>query len=377
MVRGMERIRKLLLGVTAIVTMAPVYASPETPAYKVNGKIFTVSEAAKKDQSTFFELEKKKYDRIGEIARDEYLEQFWTELSQKKKTSVEKAKEVYLKEHVKVSDSEVKKFLEQFKDHPQLSKMTPEERKKEIRDYLNARETQKAVEEILEKGEKDGKFQVLISKPQEPVFEFKIRENEPVRYGPTVADNKPVDCKGDACPITIIEYSEYQCPYCSRMLADTTKVLEQYKGKIRWLVRDFPLESIHPRAVPAAVAAKCAHFQGKYWDMYASIFDDQKNLSDDDLTKRAEKLKLDMKKFNECFKMPKNPKADSDWKKANEMVRENIDSGMKYGVNGTPAFFINGRKLSGALPFSEFKRVIDEELAKKPAKTEEVKERKK
>ncbi len=367
MVRGLDRFRKLLFGVTTVFALAP-YASASsdnTPAYKVNGKTFTVSDAVKKDQSTFYEIEKKKYDRFGDMAREEYLDQFWAELAKKNKVSVEKAKEDYIKGRVKVKDKDVNELMEKLKDHPQLSKLSPDERKKQIREYLNGRESQKVMEDIIGEAMKSGKLAILYPQPTEPVFEMKIADNEPVRYGPKATDVNPIKCQDGDCPITVIEYSEFMCPFCERMLADTSKVLEEYKGKIRWYVRDFPLEQIHARARPAAIAAKCALFQGKYWEMYYSIFENQKDLSDEQLTKRAEKLKLDMKKFNECYKTPKNLSAASDWKKADDMIQQNFESGRKYGVEGTPAFFINGRKLSGALPFSEFKRVIDEELAKK------------
>lgn len=364
--RRMVRCQRWVLGISAVLTMAfqSVHAQGTSePAYKVNGKVTTMSEATKRDQAAFYDIEKKRYDHISEMAREDYLKQFWDELAKKKKISPEKAREDYLKDHVKVKDKEIKEVLEKFKDHPQLSKLSPDEQKKQVRDYLAARESQKVLEDLIDKAMKAGKIEILVTKPQEPIYDLAVRENEIARYGSKASDIKPLGCKGADCPITVVECSEFQCPFCSKMLPDTAKVLETYKGKIRWYVRDFPLD-FHDRARPAAIAAKCASFQGKYWDMYYSIFANQKNLSDDDLIKRAEDLKLDMNKFNECYKTPKNTEVASDWKKAESMIQENFESCRKNGVEGTPAFFINGRRLSGALPFEEFKRVIDEELAK-------------
>jgi protein-disulfide isomerase len=361
----MGGIRKIVFGISSLILLGPsLSASSDSPAYSVNGKTFTVLEATKKDQGAFFEIEKKKYDRFSEMAREEYLDQHWAELSKKKNKSVDKTREAYFKDNIKISDKEVSEILEKFKE--QLSKLSSDEQKKQVREYLTSREMQKIEQGFIEEGLKSGKLQILYPKPQEPVYDLKIGKEEPVRYGPKATDVKPIACKGDDCPITVIEYSEYQCPFCDRMLPDTTKVLEEYKGKIRWYVRDFPLD-FHPRALPAAFAAKCAHFQGKYWEMYYSIFEKQKDLSDEALIKHAEKLSLNMKTFNECYKTPKNPKKESAWKKADDMIRENMESGRKYGVQGTPAFFINGKKLSGALPFAEFKRVIDEDLANQAA----------
>ena len=365
MIRQLIRVKGLVFMVSAFVIGAPslIAGQQDVPAYTVNGKAFTVGDAEKKDQSSFFELEKRKFDRIEEMAREEFLNQFWGEMSKSKKLSLEKTKENYLKERTKVSDKEINDLLEKLKDHPQLSKLPKEEQKKQVREYLSTRESQRVLDDIVMEGIKTGKLLVVYPKPHEPVFQLNIAENEPVRYGPKATDTKPMGCKGDACPITIIEYSEYQCPYCAKMLEDTTKVLEAYKGKIRWYVRDFPLEQIHNRAHPAAVAAKCAHFQGKFWEMYYSLFENQRELGDADISKRAEKLKLDMKKFNACSAVADKAKGDQQSKKAEDMIRANFESGRKYGVEGTPAFFINGRKLSGALPFADFKRVIDEELA--------------
>ena len=100
---------------------------------------------------------------------------------------------------------------------------------------------------------------------------------------------------------------------------------------------------------------KCAGEQGKFWDMYVQLFNNQRNLSDNDFLKYASQIKLNEGKFKKCVA---NPGAIED------SIAQNIQSGAKLGVTGTPAFFINGRRLSGALPFEEFKRIINEEMAK-------------
>lgn len=369
MIKKTSQIQHYLLG-AALAFFAP-YAlgdsANDAPAYKIDGKTVSISDLMKKDETAFYEIEKKKYDLIFDKIREEYLDKFWSSLSKSKGDKAqEEYKQAYIKSKIKISDSEIKEMMKKFKDHPQLAKLSEDERKKQIREYLVSRETQKVFDKIIEDAIKSKKLVILYPKPKEPVYNISVSDQEPVRYGPKTTDTKPIGCKGDQCPITVVEYSEYQCPFCDRMLPDTTKVLEAYKGKIRWIVRDFPLE-FHPRAIPAAVAAKCAHFQGKFWDMYYSIFQNQKELSDADLIKRAESLKLDMKKFNECYNTPKDTKAPSDWKKANDMIQDNISSGAKIGVRGTPAFFVEGKMLSGALPFEEFKKVIDEELANKKA----------
>jgi protein-disulfide isomerase len=135
--------------------------------------------------------------------------------------------------------------------------------------------------------------------------------------------------------------------------------MTEYSGKVRWIVRDFPL-SFHDRARPAAIAAKCAQNQGKYWEMYAALFDNQRDLSDKAFEDSAKKIKLDMDKWKQCVSSPAAVTA---------LIDENFESGQKFGVTGTPAFFINGRRLSGALPYEKFKEIFDDELAKRGRKS--------
>lgn len=325
------------------------------PAYKIFGKSTSIIEVAKENQGDFFEIERKRYEVIERIAQEKYFEEFWKKMGKDKKTTPEQAKEDFLAKAVKVSESEVKETLARFKDHPQLSKLPAEEQKKQIRDYLKDKAAGEALQDVLIKARKSGDLVVLVSEPVEPVYPVTVNDQDYVKYGPKEDDIKPVGCKADDCPITIVEYSEFECPYCSRVMPDVKKVLTEYKGKIRWVVRDFPL-SFHARAKPAAIAAKCAGEQGKYWSMYHKLFDNQTKLSDEDLTSYAKAIGLNLEKFANCQKNPKALLAK---------IEENIQSGAKYGVNGTPAFFINGKKLSGARSYEDFKQIIDSDLSKK------------
>ena len=159
-------------------------------------------------------------------------------------------------------------------------------------------------------------------------------------------------CAGEACPITVVEFSEFQCPFCERVLPAVRQLLNDYKGKVRWIVRDFPL-GFHKRARPAAVAARCAKQQGKYWEMYEELFKNQRSLEDEDLKKYAKNVGLNLDKFLKCFGNPEDQL---------KVIEKNFRSGEELGVTGTPAFFINGRRIAGALPYDEFKRIFEEEL---------------
>jgi protein-disulfide isomerase len=157
-----------------------------------------------------------------------------------------------------------------------------------------------------------------------------------------------------SAPILMIEFSDFQCPFCLRAHATVDQVLKTYGDKIRFVYRHYPLPN-HPNAKPAAEASACAAEQGKFWPYHDRLFEQQSKLSDSDLKQHAAELGLDTAKFNACV----------DSHKFKSLVEADARDGEEAGVNGTPAFFINGRMLSGAQPFESFKRIIDEELAAK------------
>ena len=170
------------------------------------------------------------------------------------------------------------------------------------------------------------------------------------------ADDDPV--LGDKnAELTIVEFSDYQCPFCARFREQTLDQLKKEyidTGKVRFVYRDFPLSSIHPYAQKAAEASECADEQGKFWEYHDKLFENQQALDVASLKNYAAGLKLDAGKFAECL--------DSG-RYADETAKDLAD-GSRAGVTGTPAFIIGSRQLSGAQPFSNFKAAIDAELAR-------------
>ncbi len=172
---------------------------------------------------------------------------------------------------------------------------------------------------------------------------------QPPRYQIETAGHP---ARGDVnAPIQIVEFSDFQCPYCLRAAPVVRQVLSTYGDKVRLVYRHYPLPS-HPNARPAAEASACAAEQGKFWEYHDKLFADPTKLSAADLRRDAVELGLDAGKFDACVDSHKF-KADVD---------ADMKAGEDAGVNGTPAFFINGRLLAGAQPFDAFKRVIDDEL---------------
>jgi protein-disulfide isomerase len=165
------------------------------------------------------------------------------------------------------------------------------------------------------------------------------------------AEDAPI--KGPAnAPITIVEFSDFQCSYCKRAVGVLDQVLERYPGQVKLAFRDFPIVNIHPQAERAAEAAHCAAEQGKFWEFHDLLFAKQDTIPTSNFAEHAKTLGLEVSAFQTCL----------DGRKYQEKVERNYAAGVKAGVSGTPAFFINGRLLSGAQPLEAFKAVIDEEL---------------
>lgn len=173
---------------------------------------------------------------------------------------------------------------------------------------------------------------------------------------PTVelGKNDPARVEGNPkAPVTIVEFGDFQCPFCGRVEPTLMDLLKKYHGKVKLAFRDFPLRAIHPFAEGAAEAGRCAEAQGKFWPMHDAMYADQSKLSEDDLIKTAASLGMNSSAFASCMKSGKYRAA----------IEQDEATGLKAGVTGTPAFFINGRFLSGAVPEERFQEIIDSELA--------------
>jgi protein-disulfide isomerase len=154
--------------------------------------------------------------------------------------------------------------------------------------------------------------------------------------------------------VTLVEFSDFQCPFCARVMPTLKKVKETYGDRVRIVWKDFPLTSIHPQAFKAAEAGQCAREQGKFWELHDVLFANQQALQPEELKKHAAAIGLDLGKFNACF----------DASKYGERVQQQMQAGTQLGVSSTPSTFINGRLVSGAQPYEVFAGIIEEELAR-------------
>lgn len=152
--------------------------------------------------------------------------------------------------------------------------------------------------------------------------------------------------------VTIVEYSDFQCPFCSRFHDTMKQVLAAYPNDVRWIFKHFPLDSIHPMARKAGEAAECAGEQGKFWEYADALFINQASINDALYGKLAGDLKLNVSKFNDCLSSGKMA----------SVVDADYQEGIGYGVRGTPGNFINGTPVAGAVPFEQVKAIVDSML---------------
>ncbi len=160
--------------------------------------------------------------------------------------------------------------------------------------------------------------------------------------------------RGDPrAPVTIVEFSDFQCPYCKKAQATLKALLEKYNGQAKLAFRDFPMRNLHPQAEIAAEAGRCAQEQGKFWKFHDALFSGESTLDVAGLEATAKRLGLNESAFDSCLTSGKF-KADVD---------RDLQDGTRAGVAGTPAFFINGQFVNGAQPEADFAKIIDRELA--------------
>jgi len=172
---------------------------------------------------------------------------------------------------------------------------------------------------------------------------------------PAVTEADHIRGKVDA-PITIIEYSDFQCPYCSQFHPTMIQVMADYTDSVRWVFRHFPL-SFHPEAVPSANAAECASEQGKFWEYADALFANQAGLGSTYYSTLAADLGLNTKKWQDCF----------DTKKYQDVIDAQAQAGGAAGVSGTPGSFVidqdgNAIPIKGALPYASVAAAIDSVL---------------
>ena len=315
----------------------PALVAADTPVAKVGTTTLT-EEALKKDlQVEMYEAEKSLYDmKINWI--DEKAKGILFEAAAKERGITKEAwHKTFIEEKIsEPTPAEVNEFLQRY---PEEMRKDPTNTKKVV-DYLKGQRLAQKEDELFTELKKKTPVEVLVTAPPSPY--------KPVAFAADDPAMGPANAK-----VTIVEFTDFECPYCQRSQEALHEVEKAYSGKVKIVARQYPLP-MHARAKPAAEAALCAHEQGKFWPFREKVFGEKK-LEDADFTRFAKEIKLNEKKFASCL---------SEHRMA-ARVDKDIKDGESYGVRGTPHFFINGQAYSGAIPFAQFKEAIDTELKKK------------
>ncbi len=234
-----------------------------------------------------------------------------------------------------ITEADITQFYEQNRER--AGGRTLDQLRGEIKPYLEARRGQQARAMIVEdlKAKSGASVKVMLDPPR---YTVPTAASDPVRGNPNA-------------PITIVEFSDYQCPFCARVNPTLDKVRETYGDRVRIVFKDYPLPN-HALAPKAAEAAHCAGEQKKYWEMHDAMFANQRALEVPALKQAARAIGLDGATFDQCL----------DSGRFAATVRAGSALGEKMGVNSTPTLYVNGRALIGAMPFENFKAIIDEEL---------------
>lgn len=313
---------------------------PSAPVARMTSGTITAGELDELVKGELRKLEAEHQERLYEVRRSALESMVVKRLVEAKAkgenlTAEEYAQREVLKKVPEPTDEEIRNLYDRAvaggEKLPPLDKVKPE-----IARFIQQQKGREVAMAWYEELKKEAKVEILLPAWEPPKVE--VAAVGPSK-GPTGA------------PITIVEFSDYECPYCSKAEQTVKDLLDAYPGKIRLVYRDFPLPN-HKQAPKASEAAHCADDQGKFWELHAKLFAADGKLALTDLKGYAREIGLDGARFDRCLESGEKAKVVDSHRKAGEAV----------GVTGTPAFFVNGRLLSGAQPLENFKAVVDKEL---------------
>lgn len=306
-------------------------------AAKMGDITITQEEMNKGIEAELYEAEQKIFDIKFNKIRTIIMEKLMEADPRKKGLSNDEYMDKYIASSIKITDNDINAFVKE-RNIPQ-DQITPE-LKGRIENFLSMQKKGEAVESWLAEKSAKTPIEIFVKKPRRPSFDVDLGK-APV-LGPETAK------------VTIVEFSDFQCPYCSKASETVHEIKKKYGNKVRVAFKQYPLP-FHKDAKKAAIAALCANEQStdKFWKLHDVMFGDQTKLSVDELKKSAEKIGLKTEEFNNCL--------DSD--KFAAQIEADIKQGQDLGVKSTPTFFVNGMLVSGAQPVEVFSDIIDDELA--------------
>ncbi|OUR96577.1 hypothetical protein A9Q84_09520 [Halobacteriovorax marinus] len=313
-------------------------APDQTAGVKVGSQVISKADLFKGIESELYEAELKVFEIKMNKMKAKVLEVLMGQDPKKKGLTNDEYLEKHVTANVKVTSKQVAAFV---KERKIPKEHLNDQMKSRIKQYLIIEQKKKAIDTWLASKTKSTPVEVYFSKPERPVFSV-------------VAGDAPFTGGADA-KVEVIEFSDFQCPFCSKGANIMNDLKKKYGNKIKIVFKNFPLP-FHNHAKKAAEAALCVHEQDqkKFWAMHDAMFADQTKLDREGLVASAKKLKVKMDQFTKCL--------DSD--KYAAKVAATMEEGKKIGVKSTPAFFVNGKMVNGAHPIEVFSELIDQELAK-------------
>lgn len=319
--------------------MVTQFDGPDAVVARIDDISITQKEVDEHMQAQLYAMHERIYrmklDAIEELVSKKLLK----EAAEKQKLSPDALLDNFVKDKVTVSEEEIAQFYEHVKDNPRLQG-SDEEKRAKIKDYLIERKRGSVEAKFYADLKKDHKVEIFLEEP--PLPEVKVEVGDDPVVGPEDA------------AITIVEFSDFQCPHCARMAETLEKLIEEYKGKVRVVFKDFPLK-FHENAMVAALASGCAKDQGKYFEYYKTLYKNNQALDVESLKKYAKDLGMDAAAFDECLTKEKY-KAE---------IENDLKEGAAAGINSTPTLIINGKLLAGGRQADAIKAMIDKELGAK------------
>ena len=313
-------------------------APASEPLAEVNGETITAEEIEQALGAQLRRLEQQVYDLKRQKLEAVIGERLLTREAAKQSLSVQALLDAEVAAKAgNVTDEEVESFYQANKARLKGDEAEARER---IRAHFQSQKLVARRQAYLQSLRSQANVVIRLQAP--PVFKADVGVGGAPFLGPAAA------------PVTIVEFSDFQCPFCKQVVPTLTQVLSRYGEKVKLVFRDFPIDSLHPQARKAAEAARCAQDQGKFWDYHDALFANASKLGPEQLKTYAQQVGLDLPSFERCLASGTHAAA----------VQKSVDEGMRLGVTGTPAFFINGELVSGAQPVESFARVIERELAR-------------
>lgn len=302
----------------------------------INGRKITQTEVDNSVASQLLPLQKQIYALRKAALENLLIRAALEEEAKKRSVSVEELKKQLTAIEVEIPNEQVEQsYLENASAFAQMS---PDEAKERIRLDMQNQARMRNYRVLVLRLREKARVEMRLEEPIEPI----VAVND---EGPAIGDKQ--------APVTIIEFSDFQCPFCKQSFPIIKQVLQNYANRVRLIYKHLPLEEIHPQAMSAARAAFCAGEQGKFWQYHNALFNSA-DLSPETYKKLAAQIGLDVDKFKTC----------SEARESLIAVSKNVEEAKKLNINGTPSFLINGRLISGVGSLETFSRIIEQELAK-------------